>query len=505
MIRPTATTLLIVGLTSTIATVGNASVPWAPSVEATTDQALEAFSTPGAVIVVVTPSHTAVLARGVQCLGESNPMTSNTSLPLASLTKAFTATTAASMVGTGKIAWDTRVIDVIPEFRLREQWPTEHATLRDLLAHRTGLGRHGTVAFNIEAGASWLLDRLHLLEPAGEFRDRATYSSLNYAVAGEMLARIADQPWPEVLSRTILEPIGLDHTTIGPPAGPDTPTGCGHLLAAGVARRIDVVGSPPLAAAEGLWSTGDDVARWIEFLLSEDAPAPATSLPSLQTTWSPQSVGGSTRGPGVIYGFGWRVTSDGSHRMLVHDGGAAGFTAQIRLVPDLGLGVAVIANAAVSPVPDIVAEQALRLLCNDPLDDQLIAKTQAMMRRIDDMRAAQARAIRETADSAAPPTIARELLTGTYRNPAFGILAFDASATGLSARFHDLAMAVEHLHDDTYLLSHDLLGDLVATVATSSDDHLVVTIVLGNPASAQAFDRIDFDPTPESRDRVPVS
>jgi CubicO group peptidase (beta-lactamase class C family) len=65
--------------------------------------------------------------------------------PICSVTKSFTATGLALLVDEGKLDWDTRVREILPEFRLRDPVASEQATLRDLLTHRTGVPRHDWV------------------------------------------------------------------------------------------------------------------------------------------------------------------------------------------------------------------------------------------------------------------------------------------------------------------------------------------------------------------------
>ena len=44
------------------------------------------------------------------------------------------------LVDQGKIGWDDKVIDHMPDFRMYDPWVTREMTIRDLLVHRSGLG-----------------------------------------------------------------------------------------------------------------------------------------------------------------------------------------------------------------------------------------------------------------------------------------------------------------------------------------------------------------------------
>jgi CubicO group peptidase (beta-lactamase class C family) len=59
----------------------------------------------------------------------------DTMFGIGSNTKAFTAAALAILVDEGKLHWDDRVIDWLPDFRMQDAWVTREFTLRDLLTH----------------------------------------------------------------------------------------------------------------------------------------------------------------------------------------------------------------------------------------------------------------------------------------------------------------------------------------------------------------------------------
>jgi len=57
---------------------------------------------------------------------------------IASVTKAFTATTVAELVSEGKMDWDTTPVNTyLPEFETHDPVLTSQLTMQDLLSHRT--------------------------------------------------------------------------------------------------------------------------------------------------------------------------------------------------------------------------------------------------------------------------------------------------------------------------------------------------------------------------------
>lgn len=78
---------------------------------------------------------------GVLRLGEERAVDQHTLFGIASVSKAFTAAALGILVDEGRLDWDDPVTRHLPDFRLYDPYVTETVTVRDLLAHRVGVGR----------------------------------------------------------------------------------------------------------------------------------------------------------------------------------------------------------------------------------------------------------------------------------------------------------------------------------------------------------------------------
>jgi CubicO group peptidase (beta-lactamase class C family) len=470
---------------------GEADPDWRGELESFFARAADALQVPGAVVVVATgESDPVILTHGVRCIGEADPVTAQTSFSLASLTKAFTATTAAVLVGEGTLQWDTRVRALVPELELSDPVAAERVTLRDLLANRSGLGEHSILWINVDAGPGWVVPRLAALEPAGELRDRFAYSGLGFILAGEAIARAAGAPWGEVVAQRLLGPLGMTSTTVGPPAG-DAQTSCGHVKDAGSVRVLDPIELGVGAPAMGLYSTAVDVARWLELLLGRGTVDGKLIVDekALAETWTPQTAVRSSRGEVRAYGLGWYVSTWRGRRQLFHGGGGVGFTSVARLFPEDDVAIAVLANTAVTALPDILAERAAELTLDEPGRRDLLATAEAMTARIEAMRAAAAAALRSAMDPDAPPTLETAAYAGCYENVPFGELEVRATSDGIGSFFHGIELTVEHLHDDVFLLSSPYTGDLTATFTVREGSAVSVSLPMGSPQAQRVFTR----------------
>src|SRR5262249_50187669 len=109
--------------------------------DARVNQLLNVSGAPGAAVAIVEDGKI-VLAKGygLRKLGAPEKVDADTIFMIGSTGKAFTATALATLVDAGKIKWDDRVIDHMPDFQMYDPWVTREITVRDLLVHRSGLG-----------------------------------------------------------------------------------------------------------------------------------------------------------------------------------------------------------------------------------------------------------------------------------------------------------------------------------------------------------------------------
>ena len=120
---------------------------------------------------------------GQQDVRKDSPVNSSTMFPIASNTKAFTAAALAILVDEGKIAWQDKVVEYIPWFRLYDPFVSENMTIRDLLCHRSGLATFSGDLLWYGTGYSRdeVIERARFLEPVYGFRERFGYSNILFS------------------------------------------------------------------------------------------------------------------------------------------------------------------------------------------------------------------------------------------------------------------------------------------------------------------------------------
>src|SRR5262249_27017571 len=172
------------------------------------------FSVPGLAIGIVKDGRL-VFAKGygVRELGQKAPVDADTLFAIGSNTKAFTSASLAILVDEGKLHWDDRVIDFLPDFRMWDPYVTREFTIRDMLTHRSGLGAGaGDLMFVTPTDFTRddLLHGLRYLKPASGFRARFAYDNLMYVLAGQVVAAVTGQSWEDFVTARILKPLHMD-------------------------------------------------------------------------------------------------------------------------------------------------------------------------------------------------------------------------------------------------------------------------------------------------------
>jgi len=313
------------------------------------------------------------------------PVTTNTLFRIGSCTKAFTAAGVGILVDEGELAWDTPVREYLPSFRLRDPVAAERTTLRDILSHRTGMGQHSDVWFGSSMSRGELLGKLAGLRPVREFRSAFEYSGLMYAVAGLVIERVTGQTWEDFSRDRIFDRLGMgdsycmrrdahalqqarDREAVGyVKRGKQTvPYFRGKKRNSSAAEELG-----PIGPAGSIVSSAADMCSWLSALLSGggNASFPGLSAESLREICTPQvPEPGLAPFPELLdasYAMGWRVQSYRGLRDVWHGGQCCGMTAGVSFLPDEGVGVVVLTNAAGHPLwrmlPFIVYDRLLGL------------------------------------------------------------------------------------------------------------------------------------------------
>jgi CubicO group peptidase (beta-lactamase class C family) len=171
---------------------------------------------------------------GVSSIATGKKTDENTLFAIASNSKAFTSAALGILVDEGKLKWDTKVIDIIPEFRLYNAYVTEDFNIKDLLSHRSGMGLGAGDLMLWPDSSSFtkeeIIHNLRYLKQTSSFRTKYDYDNLLYLVAGEVVDRVSGQSWEEFIEERIMKPLGMTEfcCLLQQGQGQVKPDGCTH-------------------------------------------------------------------------------------------------------------------------------------------------------------------------------------------------------------------------------------------------------------------------------------
>jgi len=355
------TLLLLAGLRHFVAPAQTAPPVAAPldvaGVDATVARTLKAFDVPGIAVAVVKDGQV-VLAKGygVRSLKTKEPVDANTLFGIASNTKAFTTAALGLLVEEGKLQWDDKVTKYIPEFQMYDPYATAEFTVRDLLCHRSGLGLGAGDLMQFPDSADFtaadVIHSLRYFKPVSSFRSKFDYDNSLYIVAGEVVARVSGQSWNDFVETRLLKPLGMSRSATVYARLPDPSNVIdAHGPVEGKVRVIRRDMNTLLGPAGGIYSSVNDLSKWALMLVGgPGSPAPLLKPATLHELWTPQTILPVGPGPSAYnthfaaYGLGWFLRDVRGYKEAAHTGGEIGMVTEVKLIPELHLGIIVLTN-----------------------------------------------------------------------------------------------------------------------------------------------------------------
>ncbi len=404
-------------------------------------QGVKDWRVPGLAIAVV-QDDSLVFARGYGVLDLTRPsvrVDEHTRFAIGSTTKAMTSAALGMLVDEGKLRWDDRVIDILPDFRLFDPYVTREITIRDLLTHRSGLPPTDLLWARADLSLPEMIRRLRYVRPSSSFRSQWNYQNVVYAVGGAVIAKVSGMPWDDFIRTRIFAPLGM---TESEPlvAGIDTKPNVArpHAEIRDTVRAVPIRTTDPVAPAGSVWSSVSDMSKWMRFVLDSGrvgdqrllAPATFVELvtPQIRAALSTYSALALVRPHIFTYGLGWFVQDYHGETVWMHTGSIDGMSAIIGLLPDRKVGVYVLANRDHAELRHALMYKVFDVYLGNPERDW-----SAELRKL----LAGAEAAPAPARPANPvlPSLPLERYAGTYADSTYGAVSVTLADGALHARF----------------------------------------------------------------------
>jgi CubicO group peptidase (beta-lactamase class C family) len=404
------------------------------------EDALEKFHVAGAAVGIVKDGRIVhAEGYGVRSVETREPVDQFTSFAIASNSKAFTTAALAILVEEGKITWQDRVVDHIPEFRMYNEYVTQHFNIQDLLTHRSGLGLGAGDLQKWPAGSDFTIEDMlvnfQYFEPVSAFRTQYDYDNILYLVAGELIKRVSGQPWEVFVQEKILKPLGMEHSSTLPPglSGLNN-LAVPHLYEQGTLHTIpyyELDLDKINGAAGGILSNANDLCQWMLLHLNEgkfgkDLENMIFSEINHQEMWrihTPMEIRSHPRYGSHFsgYGLGWRLTDLSGYFTVSHTGDLSGMLSKTMMIPDLQLGVVVLTNSYYGGSG--LFQAVSQTIVDSYLGLEEFGWTDYYLNRFQNSQSSAdsvVTAVWKTVESGPHDVIQVESYAGTYEDPWFG-------------------------------------------------------------------------------------
>lgn len=299
-----------------------------------------------------------------------NRVNPDTVFQVASLSSALAATVVAHQVTEDSVDWDTPAGVYLPWFGLSEPYVSDHVSIADLFAGRSGLpAGAGDRLQALGYDRRQVLTRLSQL-PLSAFRNSFAETDFGVTAGAEAVAAAAGTPWEELSASVLYRPLGMDATSSSYADYTRRPDrAIGHVKDDDGYRPRYRGDHDPQSAAAGVSSSANDLARWLAMVLAGGRydGGSITSVDALLPAVTAQTVAVPAPSPDARaafhgYGFDVSVTSSGRTRYGRSGGFALGSSAAFAALPAADVGIVVLTNAAPAGVPETLVGQFLDLV-----------------------------------------------------------------------------------------------------------------------------------------------
>jgi CubicO group peptidase (beta-lactamase class C family) len=467
------------------------------------EKILQDWNAPGVAVGVVAKNKL-VFAKGYgyRDYGQKLPMTPDTMFQMASNTKLFTAVAVGLLVEEGRLEWDKPIRQYVPAVQFYNDELNKAVTIRDMLAHRTGVTRHDMIWYKSDFTRKELFERLKYLEPEEPLRQSLLYNNLMYAASGYIVELLTQKTWENFLRERIFGPLGMTGVVFSIEDMKKQPAYSVPYKEKRDSTELmlmphyeDQAGIGP---AGSIISNVQEMSHWLIALMSDGKYQEKQVIPSrvLKATLEPAIAPTNSlledRGYqellNPVYGTGRYSASYRGHYLTYHGGAIGGCYSQVSSMPYDQVGVIVLViGGHCGSLPNVITYNLYERLLG-------LAETPWSARYLDiyhrsKVAGKEARA-KAGADRAAntKPSHALADYVGEYEHPAYGILKIGRKDNELQFDFHKIQLPLSHYHYDRFDTPNDELwgkwsvnfgtnpqGDVDKAVMSLDEDEVAFT------------------------------
>jgi len=367
---------------------------------------------------------------GVKSELEGGAITTNTMFGIASLSKAFTAAAVGKLVDQGLVEWDDPVKKHLPNWKLYDDYVSDHFTVRDLLCHRSGYKTFDgdLLWYGTNYSRAEILSRFQHLPPTYEFRYQYGYQNIMFIAAGELIPAVTGKSWDEFVDQELFDNIGMRASNTSITSYQENQDiALPHVKGQNQkGKQNALMNYDSFGGAAAINSNVVDMTRWIRCWLNEGIANKDTVLSMstirnasqlhtpLRTHQSEIEFGTNYKG----YGLGWFLQDYKGKRVMHHGGGLPGYISKIAMVPEMEMGFIILTNGE-SNLPSSMMYYIIDMFMGDEPKDWCGNARENYLKYYASLDAKREKKIAERkADSLA--VIPMDSLLGTYTDKMYG-------------------------------------------------------------------------------------
>ena len=296
----------------------------------------------GMVVGTIDEKGRAVIGYGKLAQDRDQEPDGDTVFEIGSITKVFTSLLLADMVERGEVKPDDPVSKLLPPSVTVPSRNGRQITLLDLSMQISGLPR---LSDNMKPAdpenpyADYdppkLYDFLSRYKLARDIGEKYEYSNLAVGLLGHALAVKSGLSYEQLVRRRILEPLGMNSTTITLSDSPKKRLATGHDASLKPVKNWDF---DALAGAGALRSTANDMLKFLAANLE------LTDTPLRAAMRRMRSVHRETGTPDLEIAMAWHIFHKFGTDIVWHNGGTAGYRSFTGFDPAKKRGVVVLCN-----------------------------------------------------------------------------------------------------------------------------------------------------------------
>ena len=434
-------------------------------------QALETFKVPGLALAVVVGDEV-VLSKGYgfRDVERKLPMTAETQMPIASMTKEFTVAALGTLVRQGKLDWDKPVREYLPDFRLNNEYATANATTRDLVTHRIGLPRHDTVWYGSDLSREQIFHRLQYFPFSRDLRVRFQYNNLMFMTSGYLAGQLAKSSWEELVKSALFTPLGMQRSNFTVAAMRADPN---HSEAYELNTRREVVKVEyepidMMGPTGSINSSVDEMASYARMMLAGGSFAGKRVLleADVQSMMQPHMPIGRTLFSDVFgfqsYGMGLFVQTYRGIEIASHGGNLKGASAMIVMAPAKRIGVIVLTNRSGTRLRDALPYEIIDRLLGLESAQLLTRYHEREEKGFSEEDAAKSAGVSDRKANTKPAHPLPEY-AGDYEHPGYGRIRIGLEQDRLTFHYNRFTTPLDHWHYEVFQAPADRQNALELT------------------------------------------